>query len=211
MNKKNKFVFVLIILLILAFAPFASATVLDDIFSFFSNISNSFSSAIGFGYQAALAGQQTFEDVSPDFWAYPQIEAIHSAGITQGYIENGKRYYHPEYEIDRAQIAVFLVRAMGLEPYNNPTPTFADVPTDFWAYQYIEALHKAGIVQGYPDGLYHPEYIVGRDQMAVFLVRALGLNLSKYDPNNKSTWVAVTTQLKKRTIIAQVMLLTELK
>jgi hypothetical protein len=30
-------------------------------------------------------------------------------------------------------------------------------------------------VAGYPDGLYHPEVVVTRDQMAVYVARAFGL------------------------------------
>ncbi len=33
------------------------------------------------------------------------------------------------------------------------------------------------IVQGFPDGTYHPEYVVTRDQMAVYIQRAFQLPL----------------------------------
>jgi len=31
------------------------------------------------------------------------------------------------------------------------------------------------VAGGYPDGLYHPEDVVTRDQVAVFICRAFGL------------------------------------
>ncbi|MCZ7599326.1 MAG: S-layer homology domain-containing protein [Gammaproteobacteria bacterium] len=31
---------------------------------------------------------------------------------------------------------------------------FADVPFDHWAYQAVEELAQAGVLEGYPDGLY---------------------------------------------------------
>jgi hypothetical protein len=55
------------------------------------------------------------------------------------------------------------------------TPSFPDVGKGFWAYRYIEYSKAAGIVAGYPDGLYHPEIAVTRDQMAVYVARAFGL------------------------------------
>jgi hypothetical protein len=52
-------------------------------------------------------------------------------------------------------------------------PDFADVAADFWAYDQIEAAHAAGVVQGYPGGSYGPAIEVTRDQMAVFIARAV--------------------------------------
>jgi len=54
-----------------------------------------------------------------------------------------------------------------------PGPAFPDVPPDFWAFDEIEACADQNIVAGYPDGLYHPEIEVTRDQMAVYIARAL--------------------------------------
>ncbi|HHQ48746.1 MAG TPA: S-layer homology domain-containing protein [Acidobacteria bacterium] len=56
------------------------------------------------------------------------------------------------------------------------TATFPDVPTDHWAFQYIEALAASGITQGFPDGTFRPTSPVTRAQMATFLSRALGLH-----------------------------------
>jgi hypothetical protein len=52
-------------------------------------------------------------------------------------------------------------------------PLFADVSWGDWAYDEIEACFCAGVVSGYPDGTYHPEHAVTRDQMAVYISRAL--------------------------------------
>jgi hypothetical protein len=50
---------------------------------------------------------------------------------------------------------------------------FPDVPSYHWAYDEVMACFNANIVKGYDDGLYHPEYEVTRDQMAVYIARAL--------------------------------------
>lgn len=49
------------------------------------------------------------------------------------------------------------------------TATLPDVPTSFWAFQYVEALVASGITAGQPDGNYHPTDPVTRAQMATFL------------------------------------------
>jgi PKD repeat protein len=51
--------------------------------------------------------------------------------------------------------------------------TFLDVPADDWALHQILACVDAGIVKGYADGTYQPGKAVTRDQMAVYIARAL--------------------------------------
>ena len=61
----------------------------------------------------------------------------------------------------------------------SPAPavaTFSDVPTSYWAFQYIEALKASGITQGVTPTTFEPESNVTRAQMAVFLAKALGLH-----------------------------------
>ena len=50
---------------------------------------------------------------------------------------------------------------------------FLDVSSDYWAHDGIMACLAAGVVSGCEDGLYHPELQVTRDQMAVYISRAL--------------------------------------
>jgi C1A family cysteine protease len=52
-------------------------------------------------------------------------------------------------------------------------PLFSDLTWDNWAYGSIEVCFDAGIVSGYPDGAYRPANAVTRDQMAVYISRAL--------------------------------------
>jgi len=54
-------------------------------------------------------------------------------------------------------------------------PTFYDVLPPHWALAHVDACFRAGIVAGFPDGLYHPGLPVSRDQMAVYIARAFDL------------------------------------
>ena len=51
--------------------------------------------------------------------------------------------------------------------------SFLDVPADYWALDAIEAVKAASIVGGYGGDVYRPNVTVTRDQMAVFISRAL--------------------------------------
>ena len=56
------------------------------------------------------------------------------------------------------------------------TATFSDVPTDYWAFEGIEALAASGITTGCGGSNFCPDDNVTRAQMAIFLARALGLH-----------------------------------
>ena len=127
----------------------------------------------------------SFADVPAGYWAYPYIEYAAEQGIVTG-LPGGK--YEPGSVVNRGQMAVFVARCIApladrplLSSYTPPTtPTFADVTAANewgWASKYVEYIAAQGVTHGYPDMLYHPEYDCTRDQMAVYMARALGLPL----------------------------------
>ena len=122
----------------------------------------------------------SFKDVPADHWAYRYVEYAAGHKVVEGY-ERGM--YQPDTVVDRGQMAVFIARALvsplgdaGLLGYFPPlAPSFSDVQPRFWAYKYIEYIKSRGVVTGYPDRLYHPEYDCTRDQLAVYVARAFQL------------------------------------
>ena len=103
------------------------------------------------------------------------IERLYSAGITGG-CSTVPLNYCPESPVTRAQMAVFLLRGIHGSSYSPPavgvSTGFTDVPTDYWSASWIKQLAVEGITGGCGVGLYCPETIVTRAQMAVFLLRA---------------------------------------
>ena len=122
----------------------------------------------------------TFLDVPPEHWAFRYIEHAVSSSIVEGY---GEGQYHSDWPLTRGQMAVFIARAMvsptgdeGLASYQPPdTASFADVPDSQWCFRQVEFLAGNGVASGYSDGTYGPEWLVTRDQMAVYIARAFGL------------------------------------
>jgi beta propeller repeat protein len=86
----------------------------------------------------------------------PEAEAAGFTGKGMGIaiIDTGIDYLHP---------------ALG----GNDTADFSDVKPGHWAWRFIQAAAEHGIVAGYSDGSYKPGLVVTRDQMAVFIARAL--------------------------------------
>ena len=115
----------------------------------------------------------TFPDVPWEHWAVNYVEAIFDAELTSGYPDGT---YRPENPVTRAEMAVFLLNALGISPGPLPVdPSFSDIE-GHWAEAFIEELKDQGITGGYPDGTYRPENRVTRAEMAVFLLNALGIS-----------------------------------
>lgn len=121
-----------------------------------------------------MVAGQSFSDVSPTYWAYLPIEAANHAGIIQGYADST---FRPEQVVTRDQAAVFLARALAggdsKVPVGPATASFKDVSTTYWAFKYIEYVKVKGIISGYSDGTFRPTTNITRDQMAVFIARAI--------------------------------------
>ena len=117
----------------------------------------------------------TFEDAHFDYWAWSYIERLYDAGITSGCSVNPLQYC-PESTVTRAQMAVFLERGIHGSAYNPPavggSTGFSDVSTSYWAAAWIKQLAAEGITAGCGTGIYCPEGVVTRAQMAVFLLRS---------------------------------------
>ncbi len=117
-----------------------------------------------------------FQDVSQRHWAVAWINELYAEGITGGCGINPLRYC-PETDVTRAQMAVFLLRAMHGSTYAPPAAAdvFADVPAAHWANAWINELYAEGLTGGCTTSPLNfcPEVIVTRAQMAVFLLRVI--------------------------------------
>ncbi|MGA7877355.1 MAG: S-layer homology domain-containing protein [Desulfoferrobacter sp.] len=115
---------------------------------------------------------EIFTDVPLDFWALSYIESIYKLGITKGC---GNGFFCPKELINRAQAAVFIERAINGGSYS-PSPAigiFADVPTTFWAADWIEQFYEDGLTKGCNTNplQFCPDQNVTRADMAIFLLR----------------------------------------
>jgi hypothetical protein len=106
----------------------------------------------------------------------PWIEQFYAEGITTGC---GGGNYCPENNVTRAEMAVFVLRALNGGGYSPPaaTHTFSDVPVTGkeWMEPWIDQFAAQGITTGCGGGHYCPENNVTRAEMAVFIGRAYGL------------------------------------
>ena len=114
-----------------------------------------------------------FEDVEPQAWWAPYVERLAEMGVTKG-CSTVPLQYCPNRSVTRAEMATFLVRALGL-PAASPAG-FTDTAGNTHQAD-IDALAAAGVTKGCSTVplQYCPNRSVTRAEMATFLVRALGL------------------------------------
>ena len=120
-----------------------------------------------------------FQDVPAGYWAASWIEQMFQDGLTTGCASAPPRFC-PDQPLNRAEMAVFLLRAKHGSAYSPPAATgtvFADVPAGYWAAAWIEQLAAEGITTGCAPDLYCPDGAVTRAQMAAFLARTFSLPL----------------------------------
>lgn len=83
--------------------------------------------------------------------------------------------FHSAVQADRAQIAVWIAKALGLEPVDTSDMPFSDgLLISQEDVGYILALYKAGYMVGAPDGKFNPNSFITRAEMATILERILG-------------------------------------
>ena len=144
--------------------PSSEAVLIDP-----TDISHAF---VGTYQMGILENEPTFSDINISHWAFWYVELLANTGVTGGYPDGT---YGPENRVTRAEMAVFLLNALGISPGPLPVDSsFSDIE-GHWAETFIEELKDQGITGGYPDGTYRPDNRVTRAEMAVFLLNALGI------------------------------------
>ncbi|CCQ94151.1 N-acetylmuramoyl-L-alanine amidase [[Clostridium] ultunense Esp] len=115
-------------------------------------------------------------------WAKEEISALSLEGIVQGY-RDGK--FHPDQQLTRAELVALLDRATGFDGLAsvNPIFSFPDVTPDFWGYDAIMKAGEKGVIQGYPDGGFHPNDPVTREEMSAIIYRYFIAGKEGNDPS----------------------------
>lgn len=110
-----------------------------------------------------------------DHWAKASIEKSIKLGFVTGYEDDT---FRPNAAVTRAEFATMLARALKLE-LGDSGLSFADKEaTPAWAQPFITVIAKAGFITGYEDGTFRANKEMTRTELAVIIVRALGLKVN---------------------------------
>ncbi|NLB89055.1 MAG: S-layer homology domain-containing protein, partial [Syntrophomonadaceae bacterium] len=129
-------------------------------------------------------------------WAEKPIREMMNQGIISGYPDGS---FKPDEKITRAEFAALVVKGFKLSGKSGKV--FADT-ADHWAKDFIATANAYGIVNGYSNSNFGPNDPITREQMAVMIIKAVGLTdtgsaRTFADSQNISSWareaVAIAT------------------
>ena len=98
------------------------------------------------------------------------VTALTELGVVAGYKDGS---YKPENIVTRAEMATFIIKAMGLADYAVGKADFSDME-GHWANPFVAYAVSLGFVKGNTDGTFAPDATVSYDQAITMLVQALG-------------------------------------
>ncbi|KJD41559.1 RTX toxin [Paenibacillus polymyxa] len=102
------------------------------------------------------------------------LQAI-EAGLMHG---DPSGSYRPTDLLTRQEMAVLLTQALQLSISKAASSSFSDVDSKNWSSPYIEAVHRAGLMNGDDGSKFRPKAAVTREEAAVLLMRAAGLPIT---------------------------------
>ena len=130
-----------------------------------------------------------FKDLQPNYWAFKQIQALANDNIVVGYPDST---FKADVPVTRAEFAVMVVKSLHQEnAILNEVFYFSDIPTDFWAYRYIQRAQAFNLLKGFPDGTFKPYETVTKAEAITIISSAIDAGdvtqaqakdiMSKYD------------------------------
>ena len=147
-----------------------------------------------------VIGSLPFDDVAREKWFFESVSFVYANGLFSG---TGDLTFEPNTYMTRAMLVTVLWRLDG-EPAEGQYSGFADVAEDKWYSEAVTWAAKNNIVSGLGNGIFAPDGIITREQIAVIMMnytdykhysKAAPANLgSYYDSQNVSTWAMSAMQ-----------------
>ena len=122
-----------------------------------------------------------FEDVPQKHEAYEEINYLINLGVIKGYTEKGKKYYRPNNNVTRGQVAKMVVVASDNKPLVVKKSSFSDVPVGTELSGYVERAIQLGYFNTNTKGQFLPNKPLTRDEMSHVLTKAFNLDTSEYE------------------------------
>ena len=139
------------------------------------------------GHTGAVTTPNTNTNYKPDFqdldsveWARTAINGLAMRGMISG---RDQYTFDPNANITRAEYCQILMGAINALGANGES-TFADVPSTAWYYNAVSVASQLGIVSGYGDGNFGPNYLITRQDMALMTYKTAKFMNKSLEPVN---------------------------
>ncbi len=149
-----------------------------------------------------LAGFKDQGAITKLKWAQDSIIKLASSEVLQGTNEGN---FEPLRDMTRAEFGKSVVVALGLDMKQQSAPTFSDVKTSDWYYDYVVTAGAYGLIQGKEDkqgGLkFHPNAPITRAELATILARQVKNSGKGMTSDNKNPFTDIPSHWAKEDII----------
>lgn len=125
------------------------------------------------GYSEANRPNPNLTDIKPGNKYYSLVATLMDEGLFSHLVKN--RTFDPGKTVTRAEMASILAKAYNLTGISNKK--FSDVPSNHWAYKFVQALAANDITYGITETTFGPNNDVNRVQFSAFLARTLNEDL----------------------------------
>ncbi len=114
----------------------------------------------------------SFDDIQ-GHWAQAYIELLATAGFLRGH---SATEYAPDFGVTREEMAVILVRVLGIEGQKaaNPIPFSDHSDIQDYAVDAVYKLVELGVYKGHSEGHFAPQQILTREEISALFSRVLG-------------------------------------
>lgn len=156
-------------------------------------------------YPMDIIVSSNFSDVDKNYYAYKEIQSMVDDGIIDGYPDGT---FRPNNQITRAEFAKILSQMPGLQLNTTDDNIFADVNSDFWAYEYIKKVqYICTIYKDDNTGLLYfmPSDYIDREDIAAMIVQIKNIDVSNADISNLNAFsdnTSISPELKPYISIA---------
>ena len=108
-----------------------------------------------------------FTDLNRNRWYHEGVDYVVANGIMNGV---SGQYFDPDGCVTRGMVVTILYRKAGAPAMKTASP-YSDVSANRYFSQAVAWAAEQGIATGYPDGTFHPNQPVTRQELAAFLWR----------------------------------------
>lgn len=115
-----------------------------------------------------------FTDISSNNPDASAIDFLQTQGIVNG-SEDG--LFHPELSLTRCELTKIALKVADITPIPSSSSSFSDLPTSHWCHEYAYTARSHGILNGYPDGTFHPNQPVTEIEALKIIINSLQVTL----------------------------------
>lgn len=134
----------------------------------------------GFDISAPAA---LFGDIKQGVWYSKGLNAAYKASVITGK-KNGK--FEPNVSLTRAEFALMLMKAYGINPKKDARNPFSDVKSGAWYTEAITTLAADGVIKGKTATTFAPNDPIDRGDLAILLYNAERIYGNKNQNSNGS-------------------------